>query len=290
MKFTVSILLTLIQFGLLGQPSEWNQATVKNNKVKEVLVYTKVPKTNPDYFKKPRGLMLISETTFDNFGRVTHYNCKGCYQVTDTDGDCCRDVVQNFYYAQGKLIRIEEMDFHKSTLLFSYDSLNHRRLVIGLDRNDKRNKIKFEYFDQQGREVTTMELDFGNTYTKGDTIFQVFITKVVSTYDKLVKTKEEFGGCFYRNMDKVKFEVFKTSTDINEIENTFKTLNLSFIEPRGKWTILYDDKGNEMEIADKNDDKFLTTYTRTKKGLISIEVIKKPAYTFEHVYHYRYWN
>jgi hypothetical protein len=290
MKFTVLILLTLVQFGLLGQPSEWNQTTVKNNRVKEVLVYTKVPKTNPDYFKKPRGLMLISETRFDNFGRVTLHNCKGCYQITDTDSDCCTDVIQKFFYDKKKLARIEEMDFHKSTTIFSYDTVNRRRLVIGIDRNDKRSNVKLEYFDQKGREVSAIELDFGSTFTKGDTIFQVFITKLASTYDRLAKTIEESGGCFWKNMDRLKFKVFTSSTDINEIENTFKSLDLSFIEPRGKWTISYDENGNEIEIADRNDEKFLTTYIRTKKGLITKEIIKKPAFTFEHVYHYKYWN
>ena len=89
MKITATIVLTLVCFGLLGQPSEWDREVIVKNKVKDVLVYTRVPKTNPDYFKEPIGLMLISETNFDKSGQVIRTNCKNCYYISDTDGDCC---------------------------------------------------------------------------------------------------------------------------------------------------------------------------------------------------------
>jgi hypothetical protein len=179
MKFTVSIFLTLIQFGLLGQPSELDKDIIKKNKVRDVLVYTRVPKTNPDYFVEPKGLMLISETNFDKEGKVTQSNCKNCYIVTHREEGCCADVIQKFFYKNDRLLRIDEIDFYKSTSLFFYDSVNNRRLVIGLDRNDERNKTKIEYFDNQGREITTIEIDFDNIWVKGDTVYQVFIRKTL---------------------------------------------------------------------------------------------------------------
>jgi hypothetical protein len=290
MKFTVSILLTLIQFGLLGQPSEWDKEVIKKNKIKDVLVYTRVPKTNPDYFVEPKGLMLISETTFDSEGRLVQSNCKNCYVVTHREEGCCADVVQKFIYKNGRLTRVEEMDFYKSTLLYSYDTINHRRLVIGLDRNDERNKTKIEYFDKQGREIWRIEIDFDNIWVKGDTVYQVFISKTLTTYSQQIKTTEELGRGFGSNIDKVKFETFKNSSDINEIEKIFKVIDLSFLESRSKLTTYYDDRGREIKIVDEKDGTELTTYTRKKNGLIKKEKKIMPKFTFEYEYQYRLWN
>ena len=290
MKFTFSIFLTLIQFGLLGQPSELDKEVIKQNRVRDVLVYTRVPKTNPDYFIEPKGLMLISETTFDNEGRVTQSNCKNCYIETHREGGCCSDVTKKFIYKNNRLARVEEMDFHKSTLLYSYDTINNRRLVIGLDRNDERNITKIEYFDKQGREISTMEIDFDNIWVKGDTIYQVFISKTLTTYNQQTKTTEEFGRGFGSNIETVKFETFKNSNDIDEIEKVFNSMDISFLESRSKLTTHYDDKRRELKIVDENDGTTLTTYTRNRNGLIKKVERVMPKFTFELEYHYRFWN
>jgi len=290
MKITATILLTLVCFGLLGQPSEWDREVIVKNKVKDVLVYTQVPKTNPDYFKEPIGLMLISETNFDKSGQVIRTNCKNCYYISDTDGDCCSDVIEKFFYKNDRLIKVEAMDFHKSTSLYSYDTLNNRRLVIGLDRNDERNKTKIEYFDQQGREVWRIEIDFDNIWVKGDTVYQVFISKTFTTYNQQTKTTEEFGRGFGSNIDRLEFEIFKNSQDIDEIEKAFKVLDLSHLESRSKLTTYYDDKGREKKIVDAKDGTALTTYTRNKNGLIKGEEKRMPKFTFEYEYQYRLWN
>ena len=290
MKITATIILTLVCFGLLGQPSEWDREVIAKNKVNEVLVYTRVPRTNPDYFKEPKGLMLISETTFDKSGQVTQTNCKNCYIISDTDGACCADVIQKFIYNYDRLSRVEEMDFHKSTLLYSYDTLNYRRLVIGLDRNNERNKTKIEHFDNQGREIWTIEMDFDNIWVKGDTVFHIFIIKTVTTYNRLTKTTEEFGRGFGSNIDRLRFETFKNSNDIDEIEKRFEVLGLSFLESQNKLTTYYDEKGREEKIVDEKDGTILATYTRNKKGLIKKEEKRMQKFTFEYEYHYRFWN
>ena len=290
MKFTVSIFLTLIQFGLLGQPCELGKDDIKKNKVRDVLVYTRVPKTNPDYFVEPKGLMLISETIFDNDGKVTQSNCKNCHIEFHREEGCCTDVIQNFFYNNGRLVRVEKMDLYKSTSLYFYDTLNNRRLVIGLDRNDERNKTKIEYFDTHGREIWTMEIDFDNIWTKGDTVYQVFISKTITNYSRQTRATEDFGRGFGSNIESVQFETFKKSNDIDEIEKIFKSLDLSFLESRSKLTTHYDDKGRELKIVDENDGTTLTTYTRNKNGLIRKEEKVMPKFTFDYEYHYRFWN
>ncbi len=288
MKITATIVLTLVCFGLLGQPSEWDRKVIVKNKVKDVLVYARVPKTNSDYYKEPIGLMLISETTFDKSGQVAQTNCKNCYYVSH--GDCCPDVIQKFFYKNSRLIRVEEMDFHKSTLLYSYDTLNLRRLVIGLDRNDERNKTKIEHFDKQERQTWRIEIDFDNIWVKGDTVYQVFISKTFTTYNQQTKTTEEFGRGFGSNIDRSIFETFKNSNDIDEIEKIFTALDLSFFESRSKLTTYYDDKGREEKIVDERDGTTITTYTRNKNGLIKREEKRMTNDKFEYEYQYRLWN
>jgi hypothetical protein len=290
MKVIVSILLTLIHLNLLGQPSEWNKDVIKKNKVKGVLVYTQVPKTNPDYFKEPKGLMLISETAFDKEGRVIQSNCKNCYIEEHKEGDCCADVIQKFFYKNEKLLRVEEMDFYKSTSLYAYDTLNNRRLVIRLDRKDERNKTKIEYFDIHGREISTIEIDFDDIWIEGDTVSQVFMSKTLTSYSQKTKTTEELGRGFGSKIERVKFETFKKSNDIDEIEKVFKSLDLSFLESRSKLTTHYDDRGREVKIVDENDGATLTTYTRAKNGLIKKEELVMPKFKFQYEYHYRFWN
>jgi hypothetical protein len=289
MKITVSIFLTLIQFGLLGQPSELDKEVIKKNKIKDVLVYTRIPKTNPNYYLEPMGLMLISEMTFDNEGRVVQSNCKNCYFVTSEE-DCCADVIQKFFYKNDRLIRVEEMDFYKSTSLYSYDTVNNKKLIIGLDRNDERKRIKIEYFDIRGREISTLEIDFNNIWILGDTVYQIFIRNTLTKYNQHTKTTEKFGLGFGSNIEKVKFDIFKKSNDINDIEKVFNSLDLSFLESRSKLTTHYDDNGREVKIVDENDGTILKTYTRNKNGLIIKEHRVMPMFTFEYEYHYRFWN
>ncbi|UXE67204.1 MAG: hypothetical protein KA713_00950 [Chryseotalea sp. WA131a] len=210
--------------------------------------------------------------------------------MTHREEGCCADVIQKFFYKNNRLLRIDEMDFYKSTSLFFYDSVNNRRLVIGLDRNDERNKTKIEYFDNQGREITTMEIDFDNILIKGDTVYQVFIRRILTSYKGQTKTTEEFGRGFGSNIERVKFDTFNKSNDIDEIEKIFQSLDLSFLESRSKLTTHYDDKGRELKIVDENDGTTLTTYTRNKNGLIKKEEKVMPKFTFEYEYHYRFWN
>jgi hypothetical protein len=290
MKIEVSIFLTLIQFGLLGQPSELDKEVIKKNRVRDVLVYTRVPQTNPDYFVEPKGLMLISETTFDNEGRVTQSNCKNCYIVSHRDEGCCADVIQKFVYKNDRLLKIDVMDFYKSTSLFFYDTINNRTLVLGLDRNDERNKSKIEYFDNHGREISTLEIDFDNIWVKGDTVYQVFIRKTMTTYTQQTKTTEEFGQAFGSNIALVNFNTFKNSNDIDEIEKTFNSIDISFLKSRNKLITYYDDKGREQKIVDGYDGTTLITYTRDKNGLIKKVQKVMPKYTFEHEYQYKFWD
>jgi hypothetical protein len=291
MRFIVSILLmTLIQLSTFGQLSHWTQGAVIKNKLKLVLVYTKVPKTNPDYYIEPRGLMAISETKFDANGLVTEELCKSCAVRFHSDGAPNADVIQKYSYDKNRLIRIDKTSFDKSTSLFYYDTLKKRRLVIGLGKADERNEVKIEFYNNKNQEIETFEIDFKSIWDEGDSIYQVFLNKSMSTYKEITKTKKEFGYGFGTNLDKKRFKVFKNSFDFDEISKTFESLNYDHLELWNHLTTYYDSEGNELKVIDEKDKKPIREYKRDKNGLIKTERIHFPKYTFEHLYKYKFWN
>jgi hypothetical protein len=287
MKFTVTIILTTIHFSLLGQPSwkkdfiEWDKEFIKENKLKEVLIYERIPKENPDYNKIPKGLRLSLEATFDIEGQLSRSNCKNCIITSDTTkGQCCADVIKTFFYDKNKLIRIEQIDFEKSTFLYYYDSLNLRRLIIEFNKYNNRNTLTLEHFDKNGNEINTIGIDFEHTS----------IYKTITTYVKLTKTIEEFGVDIWRDSYYTnKFEIFKNSNDFNEIENTFKSLNLDSLKPQDKQLTYFNDKKRVLKEVDQ-DDGSIRTFSYSKEGLIEKVETKMTKFTKIWEYSYRYWN
>jgi hypothetical protein len=290
MKYTVSIILTLIQFGAFGQLSQWTQKTVIKNKLKGVSVYTKVPKTNPAYYEKPGGLMPISEINFGRDGLVIDEICKDCSIRFHSDGPPSADEIDKYYFRKGRLVRIESMAFDKSTSMFYYDTLKKRRLIITLDKNEKRTDVRIELLNDDGKETATFGIDFDSIWTEGDSVYQIFLSKSISTYNGSTKTKKDFGYGGGTNIDKIRFEVFRNSLDFDEISKTFESLNYEHLVLWNHLTTYYDTNNNELKIIDENEGKPLREYKRDKNGLIETELIHFPKYTFEHLYKYKFWN
>jgi len=290
MKFTVSILLAIIQFSAFGQLSQWIQGTVTKNKLKVVTVYTKVPKTNPAFYEKPRGLMQISETMFSQDGHVTEEICKDCAIRLHSDGPPSADEVDSYYFDNNRLVRIEHMVFDKSTSIFHYDTINKRKLIIVLDKDDKRKEVRIEYENSDNKEIASFGIDFDNIWIEGDSVFQIFLSKSISTYNGSTKTKKEFGYGGGTNIDKVRFEVFKNSLDFDEISRTFENIDYGHLELWNHQTTYYDNNNNELKIIDEKTGKPIREYKRDKNGLIKTELIHFPLYTFEHLYRYKFWN
>lgn len=289
MNFSVFILLTLVQFSALGQLGQWTKETVAKNKVKVASVYIKVPKTNPAYYGKPQGLMLISETRFGRGGLVIENVCKDCAVCFDCDREPA-DVVEKFHFIRNKLDRIEHQSWDKSTSVFYYDTIGQRKLTIILDKTNTRIELELAYLSKNGKEWATFGIKFGNTWVEGDSVHQIFLSKSSSTYTDSTWTKKEFGYGSGTRIDKLRFDVFEHSLDFDKISTTFESLNYSHLDLWKYLTTYYDSNGNESRIIDDKEGKPVREYKRNKKGLIDSELIHFPKYTFEHLYKYEFWD
>lgn len=287
MKITFLIILSLVQFSVHGQLSQWNQETVMKNKIETVSVFQKVPKANPEYYDKPRGFMSIYQTKFDPSGLLIEEVCKDCVFCSHCDQHSV-DVSEKYYYKNRKLIRKEISRFEKSTLLFYYDTLKNRMLEIGLDENNLRNTVKIKYLNTDGKEISGFGIDFDDALIKPDSVIQIFLTKSITEYKRKSQTLKEFSFYVGTKIDRQRFEIFKNSSDIETISKTFETLNYSHLELRKHITTYYDAAGDELKEVDETNGMTIREYQRDKKGLIKTEIIYWPKFTAKYVYRYKF--
>ena len=128
--------------------------------IESVKRYMVVPKTNPDYWTEPKGLMLMSEDFYDGQGRKIKTFCRNCDIVSHSPSF---DVVTNYYngqdlirihrkgrdtidtdikYFKDQKIKVEYVMYKGKCIGINYVSLN--------DSNDeiRRLNIDFSYFDE----------------------------------------------------------------------------------------------------------------------------------------------
>jgi len=140
-------------------------------RVKSVKQYLVVPKTNPEYWTEPKGLMFISEKFYDEKGREIKRFCKNCDVASH--GPSC-DVVEKYYYAGDELVKIrrEGRDTIETEIKVFKDKqikveyLKAKGNFVGL------NYVTMDKFD---KEVRRVNLDFSyfneiNSYNVGYSI------------------------------------------------------------------------------------------------------------------------
>lgn len=287
MKFTLLIILTLIQFNVQGQLSQWTQETITKNKIVTVSVFQKVPKTNPEYYNKPKGFMAISQTKFAPSGLVIEDVCKGCAICFHCDRQPT-DIVEKYYYDKGRLLKKEISRFEKSSLLFYYDTLEKRILEIGLDKNNERNSVKIKNLDNDGKEISGYEIDFENVLVREDSAIQIFLTKSNIEYKEQSVTLKEFSYGSGTNIDRISFEIFQNSFDFDVISKTFESLDYEHLQLRRHTTTYYDEAGNELKQVDATDGTKIREYKRDERGRILTELVYWPKYTEKHEYRYEF--
>jgi hypothetical protein len=293
MKFQfVAIFLTFTQLSLRAQQSEWSKDVVKKNKIKTVLVYQRVPDTNPAYYGNPKGMMLMSETNFDTDGKIIHSVEKDAEVRSDTQPNepSSADFIQDFIYKGERLIKIYEQGFDKYEISYLYDTINFKRLAFKSNKKNERIYTGLESFDNSWREISSIDINFEHIWEHGDSIIQVFFTKSVSEYARTKKMEKVFHYGFGKNIHKKIYEVFKRSSDFNKIQEAFQGIDLSFLQSLGRNITFYDRNGNELKTEDEATHTPYSIYTRSKNGLIIQKEVRFPLYTFIHEYQYVFWK
>jgi hypothetical protein len=288
MKSTVTILLMLIQFCVLGQSSQWDNNVIKINKVDQVSIYAKVPKTNPAH-----PLKLKKQFAFDSEGRIVVSICKDCtQQFHRADGKFSADVIEKCSYENSKLLKIERKEFEESTDLFYYNKSGDRRLKVRTDNKGERVALALSHLDKQGRETLTYDVDFDVPYPSGDSVSQVFIDKSSTKYESDKIIRQTYNSSELVNMGRTVhisiFKIFNSSIVPAEIENTLSALDLTFLKPWNKE--ITEVATEKIQIKNGETNKVKTTYIKDKNGLIVQEIEDMRTWTRESVYEYTYRN
>lgn len=288
MKSTVTIILTLIQFCVLGQSSQWDKNVIKKNKVEQVSIYSKVPKTNPEH-----PLSLRNQFSFDSEGRIIESVCKGCTQQTHRqDGRFSADVIEKYSYENDKIIKIERIEFEESSDHFYYSKSGDKRLKITKDKKGERIALELSHLDKEGQETVTYNLDFDFPYPSGDSVSQVFITKSLTDYARNKVIRQAYNSDELVNMGQTvhtsTFKVFNSSIVPSEVESALNTLDQSFLKLWNKE--ITEITTDQIQIKNGETNAVKTTYTKDKNGLIVQETENMGKWTRELVYQYGYRN
>jgi hypothetical protein len=289
MKSTVTILLTLIQFSVLGQSSQWDKNVIKTNKVEQVSIYAKVPKTNPAH-----PLSLKKQFSFDNEGRIIESLCKDCTQQTHRqDGRFSADVVEKYSYENDKILKIQRIEFEESVDHFYYSKSGDRQLIVTTDKNGERTALELTCLDKEGRETLTYKLDFDSPYPYGDSVSQIFITKSATKYEPNKVIRQTYNSDELVNMGRTihisTFNMLNSSIVPDEIERYLNALDQSFLKPLYKEEIS-ETATHKIQIRHIETDKIKTTYVKDQNGLIVQEIEDMGNWTSESVYQYTYRN
>ena len=188
MKITATLLMTLLQFPVMGQLNVWDKDAIIGNHIRTLNIYVLVPKTNPEH-----PLMLLQQYSFDSTGRVIKEVCKGC---AGWIGGPRTDVVQELIYEHDKLVKINRTGFEKETIYFSYEI--NKRLAVTEIEDGERVGIKLEYLDSRARDILTYEAAFRNYYTIKDSVHQVNLSKEINTYDGQNIITEMYGSLDFK--------------------------------------------------------------------------------------------
>jgi hypothetical protein len=288
MKSTVTIILTLIQFCVLGQSIQWDKNVIKANKIGQVSIYAKVPKTNPAH-----PLMLEKQFSFDNEGRIVESLCKDCTMQTHrADGRFSADVIEKYSYENDKIVKIERMEFEASTDLFYYNKSGDRKLKVTTNKDGERVALELSHFDKEGREILTYDIDFDVPHPSGDSVSQIFIDKSSTKYESNKVIRQTYNSDELVNMGRTihtsTFIIFNSSIVPAEIENALNTLDQSFLKPWNKE--ITEITTEKVKIINGETSAVKTTYTKDKNGLITQGTEDMGTWTSESVYQYAYRN
>lgn len=261
----------LLSFNLFAQ-AYFPQDIIEKNKIIKALKYSVVTKENPNYYKKPVGLMLQSESVFDIKGRlISTFSPKGA----DASHSDSKDLIQYYFYKDDKIVRMSRVDFDSISVEYLYFDKNN--ITFKVKTNDRNERIGLEliYNDASNvKEEKKIEIDFHNTT---DLNHYANLYKSNITYSKDIKTSKQSRKLF--SISKEQLNVFKTSIEIEKIEDQLSTIEknipldivnfeISYIYNKKKQLIMEVSEGNTIE------------YLYDKRGLLVSFNDKNKKYSF----------
>lgn len=267
----------LLGFKLFAQIDFPQDVIVKNGIIK-ASKYLVISKKNPNYYKKPVGLMLQSENVFDNKGHLISTFSPNGAVASHSDS---KDLKQYYFYKDDKIVRMSKVDFDSTSVEYLY--FDKKNIIFKIKTNDKNERIGLEliYRDAiNGKESKKVEIDFHNIT---DLNHYATIYKSNLTYFKSIKKLKISRKLF--SISKEQLYLFKTSTDIENLENELSRIeNSTFIDVVNFGTTFTYNKQKQL-IKEVSEDNTVE-YVYNKKGLLISCNNKNKGHSFKSKYIY----
>jgi hypothetical protein len=173
------LILGLFQSLFIFSQDEWNQNILKKNKVEKISSYMVVPKTNPDYWIEPIGLMLISEFFFNENGREIKSVCFDCAMASHSDS---KDIKKTYFYDNDRLVRMSKIGFDTINEEYLYFENQLKNIELKVNNKGDRIGLNIIEMDKQGNELQRKEFDFDSANELNN--FNVYYDLIKKIYSK----------------------------------------------------------------------------------------------------------
>lgn len=268
----IVFVLLFLSFNLLAQ-KDFNRSIISNNSILKCSEYLVVPKTNPDYYKKPIGLVLKAEFFFDINGNVIKYFSPNGAVTSLSES---KDLKEYYIYKDNRIVRMSRVDFDSTSVQYLY--FDKRYLICKIKTNDKNERIGIELIysnSSKEKELKKIEIDFHNTTELNNS---VHLDKSNITYSKNIKKLKVSRKLM--SISKEQLYALKTSIDIEKIENLLNAIEKSIAIDTVNFetlSIYNEQKQLIKEVSEGNTIE----YVYNKKGLLISCIDKNKKYSFK---------
>ena len=271
-KIKTTFILIFLSFNLFAQ-IDFSQHIIAKNGIVKATKYSVLSKNNPNYYKKPVGLLLKSENKFDFKGQLISTFSPNGAVASHSDS---KDLRQYYFYKDDRIVRMSRVDFDSISIAYSY--FDKRNLIFKIKTNDKNERIGLEliYNDaSNGKEFKKIEIDFHNTT---DLNHYANLYKSNISYFKNTKISKQSRKLY--GISKKQLNIFKTSIDIENIENELSAIEKSTAIDTVNFKTLFIYNEQKQLIKEVSEGNTIE-YAYNKKGLLINCIDKNKKYSFK---------
>jgi YD repeat-containing protein len=276
-KLKIFFVLVLMNFNSFAQIN-FNKNIICKNSIFKCTEYLVVPKTNPDYYKKPIGLMLKAEFFFDTNGNIIKYFSPNGAVTSHSES---KDLKECYFYKDNRIVGMSRVDFDSISVEYLYfDKVNK---VYKIKTNDKNERIGLEFIYRDvdnEKEVKKIEIDFHNTtqlnsfahFNKSNIAYSKNTKKISSSRKVVTITTEQLN-------------LFRISKKLELIENELIKMDKSDFIDEVDFKVLFI-YNNKNQLIKETSDGNTIEYFYNDKGLLISRVDKNKNYSFKSQYIY----
>ncbi|OXA70284.1 hypothetical protein B0A58_14695, partial [Flavobacterium branchiophilum NBRC 15030 = ATCC 35035] len=205
----IFLIFLFLSYNLFAQ-RDFNRSIISKNSILKCSEYSVIPKTNPDYYKKPIGLMLKAEFFFDINGNVIKYFSPDGAEASHSKS---KDLIENYLYKDNRIVKMSRVGFDSISVEYLY--FDKKNLICKIMTNHRGERIGLEMIrkDNKGKEVRNTEVNFNYTSQLNS---YIDLNNYKILYYKNRKKINNFRKVIAITIEEL--NLFKTSTNIELIE------------------------------------------------------------------------